>query len=115
MKSRLRLLALLSLTAASFAQSDVVVPNENLVVEGVPKIAASLAETVDRYTNFRAANLQSWDPVARWMLITTRFADTAQVHLVKMPGGARTQLTLLRQSIPARARSLFSSRWPMAR
>lgn len=93
MKSWLRLLGLLVLAATAFSQSDVVTPNENLVVEGVPKIPASLADTVDRYTNFRAANLQSWDPVARWMLITTRFADTAQVHLVKMPGGARTQLT----------------------
>src|ERR1035437_8189291 len=27
------------------------------------------------------------------MLIGTRFADTVQVHEVKMPGGARTQLT----------------------
>src|SRR5437879_13266065 len=27
------------------------------------------------------------------MLISTRFADTAQIHLVKMPGRARTQLT----------------------
>ena len=93
MKSWLRLPLLLLLAAAAFSQSDVIAPNENLVVEGVPKIPASLAETVDRYTNFRAANLQSWDPAARQMLITTRFADTAQVHLVKMPGGARTQLT----------------------
>jgi hypothetical protein len=29
------------------------------------------------------------------MLIGTRFADTNQVHLVKMPGGAREQLTFL--------------------
>jgi len=29
------------------------------------------------------------------MLITTRFADTVQVHLVRMPGGARTQQTFL--------------------
>jgi dipeptidyl aminopeptidase/acylaminoacyl peptidase len=93
MKSWLRLLGLLVLAATAFSQSDVVTPNENLIVEGVPKIPASLADTVDRYTNFRAANLQSWDPAARQMLITTRFADTAQVHLVKMPGGARTQLT----------------------
>ena len=93
MKSWLRFLGLLLLAATAFSQSDVIAPNENLVVEGVPQIPASLADTVDRYTNFRGANLQSWDPVARWMLITTRFADTAQVHLVKMPGGARTQLT----------------------
>ena len=93
MKSALRLTLLLFLTVTAFSQSDVVAPNENLVVEGVPPVPASLAETVDRYTNFRAASLQSWDPAARQMLITTRFADTAQVHLVKMPGGARTQLT----------------------
>jgi len=93
MKSISRLLLLLLLTVTAFSQSDVLAPNENLVVEGVPPVPASLAETVDRYTNFRAANLQSWDPAARQMLITTRFADTAQVHLVKMPGGARTQLT----------------------
>jgi dipeptidyl aminopeptidase/acylaminoacyl peptidase len=93
MRSALRFLLLVLLTAAAFSQNDVIAPNENLAVEGVPKIPASLAETADRYTNFRAANLQSWDPAARQMLITTRFADTAQVHLVKMPGGARTQLT----------------------
>jgi dipeptidyl aminopeptidase/acylaminoacyl peptidase len=93
MRSAFRFLLLVWLTAAAFSQSDVIAPNENLVVESVPTIPASLAETVDRYTNFRAANLQSWDPAARQMLITTRFADTAQVHLIKMPDGARTQLT----------------------
>jgi len=93
MKSLFRILGVLLLAAVAFPQSDVVVPNENLVVEGVPKIPASVAETVERYTNFRAANLQSWSPAAREMLITTRFADTAQVHVLKMPGGARTQLT----------------------
>jgi dipeptidyl aminopeptidase/acylaminoacyl peptidase len=93
MKKVLRLLTALLLTAAAFAQSDEVVPNENLVAEGIPKIPASLADTVDRYTNFRGAALRSWDPVKREMLITTRFADTTQVHVVKMPGGARTQLT----------------------
>jgi len=93
MKSLSRLLVALLLTTAAVSQSDVIVPNENLVVEGVPKIPASVAETVERYTNFRGANLQSWNPTTREMLITTRFADTAQVHLLKMPGGARTQLT----------------------
>jgi dipeptidyl aminopeptidase/acylaminoacyl peptidase len=93
MKSLFRIAGVLLLAAAAFPQSEVIVPNENLVVEGIPKIPASLAETLERYTNFRAANLQSWNPSAREMLITTRFADTAQVHLVKSPGGTRTQLT----------------------
>jgi dipeptidyl aminopeptidase/acylaminoacyl peptidase len=93
MKVFARLLAVLLLTAIAFPQTDEIAPNENLVVEGIPKIPAALAEGVERYTNFRGANLQSWNPTAREMLITTRFADTAQVHSVRMPGGARNQLT----------------------
>jgi len=77
----------------AFAQSDEVVPNESLVVEGIPKIPAALADTVMRYSEFRAASFTSWHPERREMLIATRFADTAQVHQVKTPGGARTQLT----------------------
>jgi dipeptidyl aminopeptidase/acylaminoacyl peptidase len=70
-----------------------IAPNENLVAEGVPPIPASLAETVSRYTEFRAANLQGWHPTRREILITTRFGDAPQVHLVSAPGGARRQLT----------------------
>ena len=87
------------LSAPAFPQNAEIVPNENLVIEGIPKIPASLAETVERYTNFRGASLDSWDPVKREMLISTRFADTAQIHLVKMPGGARTQLTFYPDSV----------------
>jgi len=93
MKASVRLLLLVLLASPGFSQQDAVAPAESLVAEGVPPIPASLAESVERYTNFRGAALQSWDPVKREMLITTRFADTNQVHLVKMPDGARTQLT----------------------
>jgi Tol biopolymer transport system component len=42
-----------------------IVPGENLVVEGVPRIPASLADEVGRYTDFRSATLASWHPVRR--------------------------------------------------
>jgi dipeptidyl aminopeptidase/acylaminoacyl peptidase len=77
--------------AASFAQD--VAPNENLVVEGVPKIPKTIAESVERYNNYRTATYASWHPTRREMLISTRFADVPEIHTVKMPGGARTQLT----------------------
>jgi len=86
-------LLILLLTSLAFSQTDEIVPNENLVAEGIPKIPASLAESVRRYGEFRFAGLLSWHPTRREMLIQTRFADTTQVHLVKSPGGARTQLT----------------------
>jgi dipeptidyl aminopeptidase/acylaminoacyl peptidase len=93
MKRWQHLLPLLLLAAFAFAQSDQVVPNENLVVEGVPAIPASLAASVERYSNFRGATVASWHPQRREMLISTRFADVNEIHLVKMPGGDRSQLT----------------------
>jgi dipeptidyl aminopeptidase/acylaminoacyl peptidase len=80
-------------------QEAVMAPNENLVVEGIPPIPASLAEKADRYTNFRAATVASWHPTRREMLISTRFADTFQIHEVKSPGAARTQLTFYRDDV----------------
>lgn len=77
----------------AYAQPQTFPPNENLVVDGVPAVPASLVESAQRYSNFRAAGLASWNPVRREMLISTRFADSSQIHLLKMPGGARTQLT----------------------
>ena len=75
------------------SDADVIAPGDNLLVEGIPPIPASLAEDVNRYTESRAAGFASWHPVRREMLITTRFAQTNQLHRVAMPGGARTQLT----------------------
>jgi len=93
MKNLVRAVLIIFLTTVALPQAGEIVPNESLVVEGVPKIPAALAEDADRYTNFRGASLDSWDPRQREMLISTRFADTNQIHLVKMPGGERTQLT----------------------
>lgn len=95
----LRVLAVIFFATLGFAQSDEVVPNENLVAEGIPKIPASLAESVGRYSEFRAATFASWHPTRREMLIETRFADTYQVHQVKFPGGARTQFTFFHDRI----------------
>ena len=95
MLKRWGVLAAIVLLAATVAvpQGGEVTPGDNLIVEGIPKIPASLAAEVGRYTDFRSAGLTSWHPTRREMLISTRFAETNQVHQVKMPGGARTQLT----------------------
>ena len=87
--------------AETRTQEAVMAPTENLVVDGVPKILASLAETAGRYGTYRFAVVSDWHPARREMLIRTRFADTPQVHLVKMPGGERQQLTFYPDSIAA--------------
>jgi dipeptidyl aminopeptidase/acylaminoacyl peptidase len=81
------------------AQDGPIAPAENLVVEGVPAIPASLVETAGRYGSFRNATLADWNPARREMLIATRFADTQQLHLVKIPGGERQQLTFFADAV----------------
>jgi dipeptidyl aminopeptidase/acylaminoacyl peptidase len=73
--------------------SATITPGDNLLVQGIPPLPVAIAERANRYTEFRGASVFSWHPQRREMLIGTRFADTVQVHEIKMPGGARTQLT----------------------
>jgi len=93
-------LAIFALAPAR-AQDSVIPPADNLVVDGVPKIPASIAETAGRYAAYRSANLADWHPSRHEMLIATRFGDTPQLHLVKMSGGSRQQLTFFVDSVGA--------------
>ena len=91
--------AMLFFAEAVPAQEAVIAPADNLVVDGVPKIPASIAETAGRYASYRSANFADWHPTKREMLIATRFAETPQLHLVKMPGGEREQLTFFADTV----------------
>jgi dipeptidyl aminopeptidase/acylaminoacyl peptidase len=101
MRKRLGFLfALMCIVAGSTrGQEAVIAPPESMVVDGVPKIPAALVETAGRYGSYRSATMADWNPQRREMLIATRFADTAQLHLVKMPGGARQQLTFFPDAV----------------
>ena len=85
--------ALFACVPMALPQDGTVPPPESLVLDGVPPIPASLVDTAGRYGSFRSASLSDWHPSRQEMLISTRFADTNQLHLVKIPGGARQQLT----------------------
>lgn len=75
------------------AQNTGVQPEPGSTTEGIPTIPPSLVAEVGRYTNSRTAEILSWHPLKREMLIATYTCNTPQVYLVKVPGGARTQLT----------------------
>ena len=95
--------AFVLLAPVAMAQPAEVVPNETLVLDGVPKLPASVAETVGRYTEFRAASFVAWHPAKREMLIATRFGDTAQLHWVKGPGADRRQMTFFTEPVTSAA------------
>jgi dipeptidyl aminopeptidase/acylaminoacyl peptidase len=86
-------------TVPVFSQQAVVAPPESLVVDGVPPIPASFAETASRYGSYRAAGMVDWHPTQQAMLISTRFAETPQLHIVSGPGAERHQLTFFPDAV----------------
>ena len=84
----------------AWAQSEPKIPiPENLVADGIPAIAASVAETAGRYVEFRSSFTIDWHPRRRELLVSTAFANTDQLHNVAMPGGARRQLTFFTEPV----------------
>ena len=102
-KSLLVAAAIAILTTCTLAQEPTIAPGENLLVDGVPSIPASMADTAGRYSSYRGATLADWHPTRREMLIATRFGDTPQLHVVKMPGGERQQLTFYADAVASGA------------
>jgi dipeptidyl aminopeptidase/acylaminoacyl peptidase len=85
-----------------WAQSEgIYQPASSLVPEHIPAIARKLVEKAEPYTESRSAGLLDWTPGVRSLLISTRFGDTAQVHQVLQPMGARTQLTFFPDRVSA--------------
>jgi dipeptidyl aminopeptidase/acylaminoacyl peptidase len=91
--ARLLAVALAAATAPLAPAQDVVVPNANLKVEGIPPIPAALAREVALYTEFRPRSLASWHPVKRELVVATRATNTAQLFAVASPLGALAQVT----------------------
>jgi dipeptidyl aminopeptidase/acylaminoacyl peptidase len=87
----------------------------NLVIEEIPPIPQEIVDRMVQYQNTRAAALQGWNPNGRGMLISTRFAETTQLHWVDQPGGARRQITFFTEPVrgaaicpdPSQMRFLF--------
>ena len=67
--------------------------NANVLVSRVPDASPELRARVRQYLNARAAGLADVTPDGAQLLISTRFADTNQLHVVAAPMGARTQIT----------------------
>jgi len=94
------LLVSLALSAAAAAepasvQREVV---GNRISENVPVVPTELVDRLDRYQNTRGASFVGWLPTDG-MLVSTRFAETSQIHRVANPLGMREQLTFQREPV----------------
>lgn len=83
---------------AAIQGSSIPVPS-GISVDGVPPIPASSINDIKPYLEAREAYLQDWHPLRKEMLILTRFGNTMQSHIVKMPGGMRKQITFYEEPV----------------
>ncbi|QNE32873.1 S9 family peptidase [Sphingomonas sp. NBWT7] len=81
-----------SLGAIAPAAAQVAKPAA-ITADGVPAIPATLAEKLRPYLEARSAGAVDWNPVDRSLLISTRFANVAQLHTVASPLAMRRQIT----------------------
>ncbi|HPJ09218.1 MAG TPA: S9 family peptidase [Flavobacterium sp.] len=102
LSSKSALLLLWSLSAATaFGQqkNNLVVPNENLIAQGIPDISKELSNAVKKYAEARGAGLSAIHPSGNEIIINTRFGSTSQLHRVVMPLGMREQLTFFDEPV----------------
>jgi hypothetical protein len=93
MRHCLRVALMLLLPASAYAQGATFPVPEKVKVDGVPPIPMSIVEGVTPYAQYRQARLLGWHPTRRRILISTAFGNVSQIHEVRAPGGARTQMT----------------------
>ena len=81
-------------------QDPTVIPlPDSLVAENIPPIPRTIAEAVGPYAEARSASVLGWHPKEPWLLVSTRFADTPQIHEVRGPGADRRQLTFFSDKV----------------
>jgi hypothetical protein len=57
-----------------------------VVLENVPEIPVALRDRMQQYLNVRGAALLDFDDEGKRILISTRFGNTNQLHIVDHPG-----------------------------
>jgi len=95
---RIFVLPLLASLLATTAAAAVRTERGTLTYDNIPAIPAEIVDKLAAYLNARQATPLSWSPKGQ-LLISTRFGDVPQLHLVETAGGARRQLTFQREPI----------------
>ena len=70
----------------------------SLIFDNIPDAPAELSDALDGYLSARQATPLGWSPKGQ-LLISTRFGDVEQLHVVEQAAGERRQLTFLHEPI----------------
>ncbi len=92
------LIAAVLLSCMAQAATLTRVERGSLTFENIPEPAGELAENLNAYLSARQATPLGFSPKGQ-LLISTRFGDVDQLHLVERAGGERRQLTFFNEPI----------------
>jgi dipeptidyl aminopeptidase/acylaminoacyl peptidase len=92
------LLLAASLVSGAWAAALPRIERGALVFDNIPDTAPALSEKLDAYLSAREATPLGFSPKGQ-LLISTRFGDVEQLHLLEQPAGERRQLTFLHEPI----------------
>ncbi len=102
--TRIYLALVMSALLAAPSGAAVKVERGSLTYDNIPAISPELVDKLAMYLNARQATPLGWSPSGH-LLITTRFGDVPQLHVVENAGGARRQLTFQREPVTEAAYS----------
>ncbi|MDP3549350.1 MAG: prolyl oligopeptidase family serine peptidase [Novosphingobium sp.] len=88
-----RILPFIALACSLPAHAQDAAKPATIEADGAPSVPMALVEATRPYMEFRTAGFLGWNPVDRSMLISTRFANVAQLHKVSGPLMARRQIS----------------------
>jgi dipeptidyl aminopeptidase/acylaminoacyl peptidase len=94
-----RILALVLIAAATASGEPSRYRKNNLLIEGIPEIPASVVTRLQPYQNLRSAVFIDWLPQEMGILVKTRFSEASQVHAIEQPKGMRRQLTFFEEPV----------------
>lgn len=97
-----RIILLLSLITFVFTSLTFAVERRevgNLVLEDIPEVPEQLKDRLLQYQNVRSASFRDWYPAEDAIMISTRFGETSQFHLVEKPLGMRKQITFFNEPV----------------
>lgn len=72
---------------------------EQVVTDGVPPVPAEVGERLAQYLETRSASVVDVAADGSSILISTRFGEVSQLHELRTPMGARTQLTFFSEPL----------------
>jgi len=90
---------IISITLPNIGETQYLIPGDNMALDGIPPIPASIANDAGRYGQYRSASFAQWHPERLEMLVRTRFGNTTQVHRVAAPGAVREQITFFDEPV----------------